>query len=122
MPLLPIKGDGAKEIWGSGDAGRSVLAESEEFNQVMAKVASQLHFGCITLTSHKIVKDGVLVPAPDSKQVKMFTATDLEGCLGTDGNFHMLDFARYVKCKAYCAMFNYLFLACRAMPPEEIGR
>ncbi len=80
MSLLPIKGSSTL-IYGSRDAGRTVAAKDERFNQAMKSAAKRLNLaGCLRGTK----EPGVM----------MHSAIDIEGHLGDDGRYYMLDFAR----------------------------
>eukprot|EP00954_Amorphochlora_amoebiformis_P005176 407328-Amorphochlora_amoeboformis.AAC.3 len=69
-------------IYGSNDAGKTIHRSDEDFNQIMKEIAEDLH-----VAGHYIVdKDGV----PNM----LHAAGDIEGHLGKDEKYYLLDLAR----------------------------
>ena len=75
MPLLPISHDTL--VYGSDDAGRTVMKQMDLVNDVMMDAAKELH-----LAGH-LVKD-----------TKLFAAGDVEVHAARDEKFYVLDLAR----------------------------
>jgi hypothetical protein len=75
--LLPIR-EGSL-IYGSEDAGKTVLKENETLNAAVEQAAKRLR-----LRRH--------VVGPE--RVELDSAVDVEGHLGMDGRFYLLDMAR----------------------------
>jgi len=80
MSLLPVKGQKTL-IYGSRDAGRTVVTKDERFNEAMRIAGKNLN---IASSFRGIKEPGAM----------MHSAIDIEGHLGEDGRFYMLDFAR----------------------------
>jgi Clustered mitochondria/Translation initiation factor eIF3 subunit 135 len=79
MPLLPLH----KLVYGSDDGGATIHASDAKFNAIMERVATELHIGPCEYE----------VPnSPDT--IKLFSAGDVEGHIGTDGRRYLLDLAR----------------------------
>jgi WD40 repeat protein len=76
MSVIPISGE-QTQIYGSRDAGQTILNEDPEFNTQLKQLTKELN-----LKTHII----------GGKE--LHTAVDCEGHKGTDGRFYMLDFAR----------------------------
>ncbi|KAL6066162.1 Clu domain-containing protein [Balamuthia mandrillaris] len=66
-------------VYGSGDGGNTIHSDCEEFTKKVAEVCKILN-----LQPHKSGKDGVIMHGPG----------DLEGHIGQDGNYYILDLAR----------------------------
>lgn len=75
LSILPV--EKKTIIYGSADAGRTVHAKSEEFNRIMLNLGKQLN-----LCPHNV--GGKIMAA----------CGDIEGHLGKDGKYYLLDFAR----------------------------
>lgn len=75
LSLLPI--DRSTLIYGSDDAGRTVVNKTKLFSAKMEQLASKLN-----LMGHMV------------HGTKVFGPADLEGHRGKDGRFYMLDFSR----------------------------
>jgi hypothetical protein len=73
MPLLPLN----HIIYGTCDQGATVHADYTPFNNAMRDAASQLH-----LAAHTV------------QGCTVYTGADVEGHLGHDGRFYVLDIAR----------------------------
>jgi len=80
MPLLPLKG--GKLIYGSKDTGTTIHHDDERFNQCMKEIAEDLH-----LAGHE-VRDGKGV------RHHIYCAGDVEGHIGSDGRYYLIDLAR----------------------------
>ena len=76
--VLPLGKDTL--MYGSADAGRTVLKELPELNELMEKAAKY-----INMKGHRV--------GPDEDTV-LFGPTDIEAHLGKDDNFYVLDTAR----------------------------
>jgi hypothetical protein len=79
MSVLPI--DKTTLKYGSMDAGRTILHENEDLNRIISK-ASEL----LNLKPHMV--------GPRGNEVEFRSAADLEGHVGHDGRYYMLDFSR----------------------------
>ena len=79
MSVLPIDKETLK--YGSADAGRSILLEDPDLNALMREASLQLN-----LKPHMV--------GPRGCEVELVSAADLEGHVGYDGRFYMLDFSR----------------------------
>ncbi len=77
MPLLPLRGH--TPIYGSNDGGASVHASNPVFNAMMERAAKMLH-----IAPHRVA----------AAQTVLCSAGDVEGHLGTDNRFHLLDLVR----------------------------
>jgi len=80
MSLLPVSKDTL--IYGTADAAKTIHSDSVEFNSLMKKAAARLN-----LSAHRAGR-------PNTAGVMVWSAVDLEGHLGEDGRFYMLDFSR----------------------------
>eukprot|EP01105_Mastigella_eilhardi_P018365 TRINITY_DN4240_c0_g1_i8.p1 TRINITY_DN4240_c0_g1~~TRINITY_DN4240_c0_g1_i8.p1 ORF type:complete len:943 (-),score=202.12 TRINITY_DN4240_c0_g1_i8:2539-5286(-) len=81
MSRLPI--NNSTLVYGSADAGEHVHADVEEFNQLMM------------LAARKINIKGHLCGRKDYNNYKtLYAPCDIEGHVGTDGEFYVLDLAR----------------------------
>ncbi|GAB5355140.1 hypothetical protein AAMO2058_000180600 [Amorphochlora amoebiformis] len=80
MPLLPLKG--GKLIYGSMDTGNSIHHDNSKFNQSMKEIAQDLH-----LAGHYVC---------DAEGVShyIYAAGDVEGHIGSDGKYYLIDLAR----------------------------
>ncbi|EFA85283.1 Histidine kinase A [Heterostelium album PN500] len=78
MSLLPITGETI--VYGSSDGGITVHSDNELFNQKMKKSASILN-----IKGHVVGRDTPKL---------LHSCGDIEGHIGSDGNFYLLDFAR----------------------------
>eukprot|EP01132_Coremiostelium_polycephalum_P007447 gene7447-9152_t len=78
MSLLPINSDTI--VYGSSDGGITVHCENEQFNEKMKDAARILN-----LKGHMVGKD---------QQKLLHSCGDIEGHIGADSNFYLLDFAR----------------------------
>ncbi|KAF2073114.1 hypothetical protein CYY_005583 [Polysphondylium violaceum] len=78
MSLLPINSDTI--VYGSSDGGISVHNTNLEFNQKMKESAKILN-----LKGHLVGKENPKL---------LHSCGDIEGHIGSDGNFYLLDFAR----------------------------
>jgi Clustered mitochondria len=79
MSVLPVSRDTL--IYGTADAGRTVHNDSAEFASLMARAANRLNIG-----KH-------YCGAGRQRQL-LHSAADVEGHLGTDNRFYLLDFSR----------------------------
>jgi tetratricopeptide (TPR) repeat protein len=79
MSVLPI--DKATLKYGSADAGRSVLTEDDDLTVLIREASLQLN-----LKPHLVGRKG--------EEIELASAADLEGHVGYDGRFYMLDFSR----------------------------
>ncbi len=79
MSVLPI--DKSTLKYGSADAGRSILTEDADLTALMREASLHLN-----LKPHYV--------GPKGKEVEVVSAADLEGHVGYDGRFYMLDFSR----------------------------
>jgi hypothetical protein len=77
MCLLPL--DVTSLRYGSDDGGKTVVASDPTLNRAMEKVGSMFN-----LKKHTVGKERVPIIGPG----------DIEGHLGTDGRYYLLDFAR----------------------------
>eukprot|EP00466_Bigelowiella_natans_P018136 jgi/Bigna1/77067/fgenesh1_pg.45_\ len=78
MPLLPLK----KMIYGSKDAGKIIHRSDEKFNKIMEEIADDLH-----LAGHYICDQ-------NGHPNLLHAAGDIEGHLGKDNRYYLLDLAR----------------------------
>ena len=76
MPRLPI-GLQAPPVLGSNDGGRTVHADDPRLNAIVAAAAKELHLAQHTVGQHAL-----------------YTAGDVEGHVGVDGRYYILDLAR----------------------------
>lgn len=67
--------------YGSDDCGKTVHADNPEFNQVMKQVAAKIN-----------LKGHVTGCGPSSRY--LYAPGDIEGHLGLDNRFYLIDFAR----------------------------
>jgi hypothetical protein len=79
MSVLPI--DKTTLKYGSMDAGRTILHENEDLTLLISEASKQLN-----LKPHMV--------GPRGNEVEFTSAADLEGHVGHDGRFYMLDFSR----------------------------
>eukprot|EP01105_Mastigella_eilhardi_P019239 TRINITY_DN4515_c0_g1_i4.p1 TRINITY_DN4515_c0_g1~~TRINITY_DN4515_c0_g1_i4.p1 ORF type:complete len:1994 (+),score=419.79 TRINITY_DN4515_c0_g1_i4:519-5984(+) len=79
MSQLPIDGD-SSIIYGSANSGMTVYASNLEFNNKMKEVAAK-----INIKGHMC--------GFNAKRM-LYAPCDIEGHLGTDGEFYLVDFAR----------------------------
>jgi hypothetical protein len=77
MPILPIVA-GSPPAYGSADAGKHVHTDNAVLNGLMEKAAARLH-----LKKHTVA--GV---------AELCSAGDVEGHVGLDGRYYLLDLAR----------------------------
>ena len=109
MSVLPIKGKSL--IYGSKDAGATVYASNEQFNQLMAQAGKKLN-----LAPHLCGTD------PENLK-ELWGACDIEGHLGTDGDFFFSFFLFFLMIFSYLVSFPqylekfYLLDFSRTMPP-----
>eukprot|EP00029_Vermamoeba_vermiformis_P005506 TRINITY_DN1931_c0_g1_i1.p1 TRINITY_DN1931_c0_g1~~TRINITY_DN1931_c0_g1_i1.p1 ORF type:complete len:1922 (+),score=411.10 TRINITY_DN1931_c0_g1_i1:83-5848(+) len=80
MSILPINSKTIK--YGSSDAGTNVHCDVPELNEKMDRAATILN-----LKKH-------VIGAREGSNIRLSSAGDLEGHLGLDGRFYLLDFAR----------------------------
>ena len=105
VSLLPISSKTI--IYGSSDAGRTVHSSDEHFNELMKTTGNLLN-----VKGHKVGVDSTVV----------YGAADIEGHLGVDGKYYLLDFARvappqppqkrennYINCLEWNLFENILF-------------
>ncbi|GAM26590.1 hypothetical protein SAMD00019534_097650 [Acytostelium subglobosum LB1] len=78
MSLLPINGETI--VYGSSDGGITVHNQNELFNEKMKKSASILN-----IKEHMVGRDNPKL---------LHCCGDIEGHIGSDGHFYLLDFAR----------------------------
>lgn len=89
MSILPIY-KRSTLIYGSQDAGKHTMNLNKEFSEKMKIVAKQLN-----LKEHKIPGYKSLANIQeDPTIIKICTPVDIEGHLGTDGKYYVLDFGR----------------------------
>lgn len=81
MSLLPIGGEGSL-IYGTNDAGKTVNASNPLFNHLMEEAGQRLN-----LRGHVCGGD-------QARTQRLHAAADVEGHLGHDGKFYLLDFSR----------------------------
>ncbi|MDP2439660.1 MAG: hypothetical protein Q8P67_28255, partial [archaeon] len=86
MSLLPIGSDTL--IYGTADAGHTVLASDPFFNRAMADAGKKLNLAPHLCGSAQL----------DGKPVTLFSAADVEGHCGRDGRYYLLDFSRTLPC------------------------
>lgn len=79
MSVLPI--DKSTLKYGSMDAGRTILHENKDLTTLISEASKQLN-----LKPHMV--------GPKGAEVEVVSAADLEGHVGHDGRFYMLDFSR----------------------------
>jgi len=80
MPLLPLKG--GKLIYGSKDTGKTIRHDDPRFNEFMKEIAADLH-----LAGHGVCDQ-------TGRQHFIYAAGDIEGHIGTDGRYYLIDLAR----------------------------
>ncbi|GAM20836.1 hypothetical protein SAMD00019534_040110 [Acytostelium subglobosum LB1] len=78
MSLLPISGETI--VYGSSDGGITVHSDNTSFNEKMEKSAQILN-----IKGHIVGRDNPRL---------LHSCGDIEGHIGNDGNFYLLDFAR----------------------------
>lgn len=78
--ILPLN-KGKSLIYGSEDAGQTVHASDEKFNNAMKKAAQYLN-----LRKHVVGLPG--------KQRELYAAVDIEGHIGMDNRYYLLDLSR----------------------------
>ena len=91
---MPIGSDTL--VFGSKDGGSTVVAEDETLNRMMDELGRELN-----LKSHI---GGV------SKTQRLALPTDIEVHKGHDGNYYMLDFARYAKNSISIQLSLYIYI------------
>ena len=79
IATLPV--DNTTLVYGTNDGGRNIHAGLEAFNVRLARMARQ-----INVKAHYC---GTV-----NNAVQMYSACDVEGHLGRDGKFYLLDFSR----------------------------
>jgi len=85
ISLLPI-GEGTL-VYGTCDAGHTIYASDECFNSIMRQTALRLN-----IQSHQC-GSGISPNRPNSSAY-LHSAADVEGHLGRDGHYYLLDFSR----------------------------
>jgi hypothetical protein len=86
VPLLPLT---STVIYGSNDGGSTVHASSEIFNSMMIDSAKILHLSEHPVASRK-----------EKKTIRLHSAGDVEGRIGKDSRFYLLDLSRTFPCEA----------------------
>lgn len=89
MPLLPLTAQTL--IYGSQDAGRTVVSTDSKFAAMMQQTAQELH-----------VAPHIMKPKCQQEVVQLFSAGDVEGH-HADGRYYVLDLARTLPPEHICA-------------------
>jgi hypothetical protein len=76
--LLPVK----ELVYGSNDAAHTIFRENDEMNRLLESAGKKLN-----------LKPHLCGMTPESSKL-MYSCVDLEGHLGHDGRFYLLDFSR----------------------------
>lgn len=98
--VAPIGGSPNTIIYGSDDASKTIHKSNTMFNELARKIADKLH-----LKEHVVTAVNSVVLSPEAKlaqrtsgiqanQTQLDLAVDVEGHLGRDGRFFLVDLAR----------------------------
>jgi len=109
--LVPI-GKTETLIYGSRDAGNTIVASDPEFNSRMEWAAKSLN-----LAGHSVT-----AAAPPNNKLTIYGPVDMEAHRGYDGRYYLLDLARLFPAEPFDATTAYALPSCFSSLTRDISR